>query len=995
VADDRNPEIRVKLSAEDTGVAAAIRQLGQELKNLKKNEQEASEGAISLSKAFEGIVAIGGLLKLEEIGKEAFNAAVDISKMSDKTGLSTETLSVFHKVAEDVGASTEGVDKALIKAAKSITEFEQGSSKAAKAFATLGIHQKDFANLKPDDKIKLVTERLGGLEKGFEKSTAQQLIFGKGTSDIIVVLNSLAAQGFEKATAATARLGLLLSKDAANSFIIAKASMAELTGAGRGMATQFEAGLLPAVADVAEAFTKSLARSGSGFKDIGKLAGQAVREIVFQFLWMGETIGRVFASVGDFAENAWEHIEDTAKTGAAAFKKAAELTGTSDAEAFAILDAGHKRAEARSKDEVERQKAIWKGLADSIKADAKDLGFGRTPAEQAAIDAERLAALGKGDKEGKNLPGKIPDEFGDKAREDLREQSESERIAKAQTEFLVRQLQSDLEEWKSYEKLREQEEKTAYEESQLTTAQYHERRRADIKAEAEQELNILRQQMEAADAEVTRSAELRTENLAKQASLKTQASDVGERSDEGKKLLAAAAEYGAAAAREQENGLAAASRQYEFLKKTKALQNETQTKLLADVAETNKETEEGHRKWLEFEAQLAALQGKRIEQSKAQIEAEAAEKKKALEANPEGRTPGQITAEVEQWKELALAASDFAKIEDQVEQKEKTFQIDRNSFDIARASIEAQQRAGLISKSTAEKKINDLIDARVPLLRQEAAAELAIAQAALRQAQATGNQNDIAKAQQQVAAAQNLGAEIDKLATKTQKLATDIKGALTQDFNTFFSSMITGSKSAGQAFAQLGVSIVQSLEEIVAQMLVTMAIEKVFNLLGLGDQAKANTTKQKEVIAANTAEAASDIFVQAIEFFPFPANLAAAPALAGVAEAEMGALTAGAGLIGGSAAQGAYLNKDMLLQAHAEEMVLPPHLSTGLDYAIRTGSFNPPEALSQPITSNHRGGDTYEGDIHLHHNGEDAKKVLERELVPMIKNARRQGKIRL
>ena len=68
--------------------------------------------------------------------------------MADKTGLSTQTLSVFHHVAEEAGVSTEAVDKALVKAAKSITEFQQGSAKAAKGFQLLGITQKDFAGLK-------------------------------------------------------------------------------------------------------------------------------------------------------------------------------------------------------------------------------------------------------------------------------------------------------------------------------------------------------------------------------------------------------------------------------------------------------------------------------------------------------------------------------------------------------------------------------------------------------------------------------------------------------------------------------------------------------------------------------------------------------------------------------------------------------------------------------------------------------------------------------
>src|SRR6516225_3504039 len=177
---DQAPEIKVRLTAEDTGVATAIRQLGQELKNLRTSEQEATEGALSLRKAFEGLAAIGGLLKLEAIGKEAFDSAVNIGKMADKTGISTEALSVFHKVAEDVAVSTESVDKALIKGAKSITEFEQGSQKATKGFELVGIKQKDFAGLKTDEKIKLVAERLGSMQAGFQKAAAMQAIFSKG-----------------------------------------------------------------------------------------------------------------------------------------------------------------------------------------------------------------------------------------------------------------------------------------------------------------------------------------------------------------------------------------------------------------------------------------------------------------------------------------------------------------------------------------------------------------------------------------------------------------------------------------------------------------------------------------------------------------------------------------------------------------------------------------------------------------------------------------------
>src|SRR6266481_5941665 len=212
------PEIKVKLTAEDTGVSAAIKELTSQLKNLKKQQDETAQSGLSLKKAFEGIAAAGALLKLTEFGKQAFDSAINIGKMADKTGLTTQGLSVFHHVAEEVGVETGAVDKALTKAAKSITEFEQGSTKAAKGFQLLGITQKDFAGLKPDEKIALVTDRVGKMGASFQKATAQQLIFGKGSSDLGLVLNSLGAQGFDKATEATKKLGLLLDQETTDAF---------------------------------------------------------------------------------------------------------------------------------------------------------------------------------------------------------------------------------------------------------------------------------------------------------------------------------------------------------------------------------------------------------------------------------------------------------------------------------------------------------------------------------------------------------------------------------------------------------------------------------------------------------------------------------------------------------------------------------------------------------------------------------------------------------
>jgi len=247
-----------------------------------------------------------------------------------------------------------------------------------------------------------------------------------------------------------------------------------------------------------------------------------------------------------------------------------------------------------------------------------------------------------------------------------------------------------------------------------------------------------------------------------------------------------------------------------------------------------------------------------------------------------------------------------------------------------------------------------------------------------------------------VQAARNLQIELQKLGTTTNQLGTQIKGAIQGDFQTFFNSLITNSRQAGKAFEQLGVSIVQSLERIVAQMLITMAIQKVMSLLGFGSgNQQANTEKQEKTVLANTGQAQSDVFVQAIEAVPFPANLAAAPAasaLVGAMMAPMAAEAAGGGL--GSAAKGALLDHDMLIQAHAQEMILPADISRGMQRVIDGKQYGVPR-VSAPAAIDRGGGvNNYGGDtFHLHHTGPDALAVLEKHLVPKIQEAKRRGRL--
>ncbi len=124
------PEIKVKLTAEDQGVSAAIKELGAQLKNLKKQQDDVASSASGMSAAFKGLLSAIAIEKLLSFSKEVLSAGTSIARASQITGASTQTLGVFAKTADDLGVSTEAVDKGFVKLSKSILSLQQGGTAA-------------------------------------------------------------------------------------------------------------------------------------------------------------------------------------------------------------------------------------------------------------------------------------------------------------------------------------------------------------------------------------------------------------------------------------------------------------------------------------------------------------------------------------------------------------------------------------------------------------------------------------------------------------------------------------------------------------------------------------------------------------------------------------------------------------------------------------------------------------------------------------------------
>lgn len=757
------PEIKVKLTAEDTGVAAAIKELSNQLKNLKKQQDETAESGLTLKKAFEGIAAAGALLKLEEIGKEAFDSAVNIGKMADKTGLTTQTLSVFHKVAGDVGASTEAVDKGLIKAAKSISDFEAGTGKAGVAFRTLGISAKDFAGLKPDEKLRLVTDRLGGMTAGFTKANAQSQIFGKGSSDLGLVLNSLAAQGFDKATEATSKLGLLLDQETTDDFRAAKASVQELTDVGKAMATQFEAGLLPAVSDVGEALVDSLTQGGVSFKDLGRYAGDAVRAIALVFLGLGQTLGTVVASIVDLFQAAWAKIKNDAET---PFTAIGQAIHGNFSQAVETLNQGAKTSTDIVADEIGRQKAIYGSLKDSIKNDVANLF--PSDEEEARRRKERISRL-------------RPDKTDDRQ---LQVAPPSDAAEKAALALLEKQLQDELTIHRAYAAQTAQVDKEMFDQGEISLAEYFDRRKTAILADTDEEVAILQKGVAAAQDAVQKAAAAKTKAATPKEADKQEAAR-----------------------------LQALQKVDELQTKITELQISSSTKVHGLETEQFKETNDNNQKILEFHKLIDQSQGKDLEVAQEEIAIET--QKLAIILRQSGESEAAVQAELAKFTAVKTAQATF-------DQDQKVSAAALKDLEDQKAAIQDKVSNGKLFQVQADQQIRDLEQARLPEL--QAIANQLVQQAKLTgDIQKIQAAEDFQSRVQQIRTSSNqVGQEVARL---KESLSGSLTSGFANLFTNLISGTQSVANSFRQLAASVLGSLSQMAAQMLAQLILTKLLK--------------------------------------------------------------------------------------------------------------------------------------------------------------------------
>jgi hypothetical protein len=252
--------LRVKLTAD------GISEVMNALKKVQNQTEKTGAAGRTAADALGSLGVIFAAGKIASFAKGALDAADGLYKMSQKTGVAVEQLSVLTYMGQQADLSNGDLEKGMIKLAKSLVSLQAGEATATAAFSRLGLSASDLKDLSLDQALLKVANAQAKFADGAGKADVALALMGKSGANMIPFLNDMANGGVENAKKKLEALGLVLTGDMARASQDFNDSMKRMELAAQGATIQIAQGMLPGLTKSIDVLSDALAQTPAGMK---------------------------------------------------------------------------------------------------------------------------------------------------------------------------------------------------------------------------------------------------------------------------------------------------------------------------------------------------------------------------------------------------------------------------------------------------------------------------------------------------------------------------------------------------------------------------------------------------------------------------------------------------------------------------------------------------------------------------------------------------------
>lgn len=319
----------VTITTELDGIQAILSKLGSLESRLdsiassnKKVASSAKEVENNLKEAAIQGAAFGHLIAdaaekaahaLIDIVKETVKYGDELGKMSERTGISVETLSKLDFAAKVSGTSLEALRSGVSNLSRNLIDFQRGGKATSAILSSIGIDAKDASgHIKPMEDILLeLADKFAGAKDGAEKTGIAVKLFGQSVGPQLIPFLNQGSAGIDKLMQRAVELGAVIDDKTAKAATEFQDNLADLETAVQSIGRQIAIGLLPYLVDLTNEL-KSSSTEVAKWREVGGLLGEGLKNIaiaavttVQTFQALTNTIGGLYAASYHLAHGAF------------------------------------------------------------------------------------------------------------------------------------------------------------------------------------------------------------------------------------------------------------------------------------------------------------------------------------------------------------------------------------------------------------------------------------------------------------------------------------------------------------------------------------------------------------------------------------------------------------------------------------------------------------------------------------------------------------------
>jgi hypothetical protein len=279
------------------GTASQVKTLGTAAEDTGK-KAEIGFGKIAVGATLAGAAAKLGSMAIDAAFSvatktiasfgDALNMGGRLNDLADRTGLAVDRVLLLERAFQNAGVGADSLGPILNKMQKALVDAEDGTSKAAYAFADLGLSLSQLRGLSPEEQLRTIGKAIAAIPDPAQRAATAMEIFGKSGG----ALNQVFANFDDEIETAKLQLGSLPDIMKAGSSQFDRISDNLVVVGGKFI--EFAAGLIDKVKPALDAVTTALS--------------------MFDAAKVGQEIGEFFVGAGN-GMKLFQKAVDEFKTG--------------------------------------------------------------------------------------------------------------------------------------------------------------------------------------------------------------------------------------------------------------------------------------------------------------------------------------------------------------------------------------------------------------------------------------------------------------------------------------------------------------------------------------------------------------------------------------------------------------------------------------------------------------------------------------------------------